>query len=103
MTQLPEERAKLSTARMVASSLTILLIAIVVSPQIQGAENLQTAMTVITVAFGVLGFVLYVCTFFTTREVVQRNAGKVSLGQTLAMMQRNRPLVVLCASTALCL
>jgi glucuronide carrier protein len=103
MTQLPEERAKLSTARMVASSLTILLIAIVVSPQIQGAENLQTAMTVITVAFGVLGFVLYLCTFFTTREVVQRDAGKVSLGQTLTMMRHNRPLVVLCASTVLCL
>jgi|tagenome__1003787_1003787.scaffolds.fasta_scaffold20947619_2 glucuronide carrier protein len=103
MTQLPEERAKLSTARMVASSLTILLIAVVVSPQIQGARNLQTVLTVITVAFGVLGFVLYLFTFFTSRESVQRKAGTASLGQTLAMMRHNRPLVVLCASTLLCL
>src|SRR4051794_13631830 len=86
MTQVPEERAKLSTARMVASSLTILLIAVVVSPQIKGARNLQTVLTVITVAFGVLGFVLYLFTFFTSRESVQRKAGTASLGQTLAMM-----------------
>jgi glucuronide carrier protein len=103
MTQLPEERSRLSTARMVASSLTILLIAVVVSPQIQGAADLQAAMTVITVAFGVVGFVLYLCTFLTSRESVQRKAGTVSLAQTLAMMRRNRPLVVLCASTTLCL
>jgi glucuronide carrier protein len=103
MTQAPAERAKLSTARMVASSLAILLIAVVVSPQIQGAANLQTALTAITVAFGVLGFVLYLFTFLTCRESLQRRAGKVSLGQTLAMMRRNRPLVVLCASTVLCL
>jgi glucuronide carrier protein len=103
MTQLPEERAKLSTARMVASSLAILLIAVVVSPQIQRAANLQTTLTVITVAFGVLGFVLYLVTFLTSRESVQRTAGKVSLGQTLAMLRVNRPLVVLCASTVLCL
>jgi glucuronide carrier protein len=103
MTQLPDERSKLSTARMVASSLTILLIAVIVSPQIQNAADLQTSLTVITVAFGVVGFVLYLWTFFTSREVVQRPAGKVSLGQTLAMMRHNRPLVVLCAATVLCL
>ncbi|GIF00903.1 glucuronide transporter [Paractinoplanes rishiriensis] len=103
MTQLPDERSRLSTARMVASSLTILLIAIVVSPQIQNAADLQTSLTIITVAFGVTGLVLYLWTFFTSREVVQRPAGKVSLGQTLTMMRRNRPLVVLCASTVLCL
>jgi glucuronide carrier protein len=88
---------------MVASSLTILLIAVIVSPQIQNAADLQTSLTVITVAFGVVGFVLYLWTFFTSREVVQRPAGKVSLGQTLTMMRHNRPLVVLCAATVLCL
>jgi glucuronide carrier protein len=34
---------------------------------------------------------------------VPRRAGTVSLAQTLAMMRRNRPLVVLCASAMLCL
>ena len=103
MTQVPDERAKLSTARMVASSLTILLIAVVVSPQIKGAENLQGTLTIITVAFGVAGFVLYLCTFLTSREAIRHEAGKVKLSETLAMMRRNKPLVVLCASTLLCL
>jgi glucuronide carrier protein len=103
MTQVPDERAKLSTARMVASSLAILLIAVVVSPQIQGAANLQGALTVITVAIAVLGFVLYVFTFLTSREAVRHQAAKVSLSGTLVMMRRNKPLLVLCASTLLCL
>ena len=34
----PDERAKISTVRIIAASLTILLIAVVVSPQIEGAE-----------------------------------------------------------------
>src|SRR3954470_21779623 len=103
MTQVPEERAKLSTARMVASSLTILLIAVVVSPQIQGAANLQSTLTLITIAFGVVGFALYLCTFLTSREAVRRQAGKVKVSETLTMMRRNKPLVVLCTSTLLCL
>ncbi|GIJ24470.1 glycoside-pentoside-hexuronide (GPH):cation symporter [Micromonospora lutea] len=103
MTQLPEERAKLSTARMVASSLTILLIAVVVAPQIQSADNLQRSLTAITVAFGVIGFVLYLGTFATSRESVHRSTAKVSMGRTLAMMRHNRPLIVLCVSTLLCL
>jgi glucuronide carrier protein len=103
MTQVPDDRAKLSTARMVASSLTILLIAVVVSPQIKGANNLQGTLTVITVAFGVAGFVLYLGTFLTSREAVRLRAGRVKLSETLSMMRRNKPLVVLCASTLLCL
>jgi glucuronide carrier protein len=103
MTPVPDERAKLSTARMVASSLAILLIAVVVSPQIQGADDLQATLTIITVAFGVVGFVLYLCTFLTSREAVRHQTGKVSLSETLTMMRRNKPLVVLCASTLLCL
>jgi glucuronide carrier protein len=103
MTQSPDERAKLSTARMVASSLTILLIAVIVSPQIQSADNLQHTLTIITIAFGVAGFVLYLATFLTSRETVRQRTRSVSLSETLSMMRRNKPLVVLCASTLLCL
>jgi len=103
MTQDPDERAKLSTARMVASSITILLIAVVVSPQIHRAGNLQGTLTITTLAFGVVGLALYLGTFLTSREAVRHQAGKVNLSETLAMMRRNKPLVVLCASTLLCL
>jgi glucuronide carrier protein len=68
-----------------------------------GLANLQSALTVITIAFAVLGSVLYLFTFLTSHEVVRHQAGKVSLSATLSMMRRNKPLVVLCASTLLCL
>jgi len=99
MTQEPDERAKLSTARSVAASLTILVIAIVVSPQISGGGDLQRSLTITTVVFAVIGFALYMWCFATSRETVQREEEKATLRETLTMMRHNRPLVVLCAAT----
>jgi glucuronide carrier protein len=101
MTQEPDERAKLSTSRAMSASLTILLISVVVSPQISGGGDLQRSLTFTTVVFAVIGFALYLWCFFTARERVRRDEEKVSLRETLSMMRRNRPLVVLCASTLL--
>ena len=70
MTQEPDERARLSTARVIAVSLTILLIAVVVSPQIEGAERPPASLTLITVVFAAIGFALYLWCFSTAREVV---------------------------------
>lgn len=39
MSQRPDERAELSTGRSIAASVTILLVALVVSPQIEGART----------------------------------------------------------------
>ena len=55
MTQEPDERAKLSSARVVAASLTILLIAVVVSPQIAGGGDLQRSLTITTIVFAAVG------------------------------------------------
>jgi glucuronide carrier protein len=101
MTQGTDERAKLSTSRMVAASLTILVIAAVVSPQISGSSDLQRSLTVTTVVFAVVGFALYLWCFSTARETVARDVAKVSLRDTLGMMRHNGPLVVLCASSLL--
>jgi glucuronide carrier protein len=101
MTQEPEQRAKLSTARMVAASLTILVIAFVVSPQISGAGDLQRSLTITTVVFAVIGLAFYLWCFATTRETVQRDVERASLRDTLGMMRHNRPLVLLCASSLL--
>ena len=101
ITQDPDERAKLSTARIVAASLTILLIALVVSPQISGTGDLQRSLTVTTIVFAVIGMVLYLLCFSTSRETVVRSAAKISLRDTLGMMGHNRPLVILCASSLL--
>jgi glucuronide carrier protein len=103
MTQGPAERAKLSSARAVMAGLTILLIAIVVSPQIQGSANLQRSLTVTTAVFAAIGFVLYLWCFATSRETVRGATGKISVRETAAMIRHNRPLVLLCAATLLCL
>ena len=101
MTQLPDDRAKLSTSRVIAASLTILLIAVAVSPQISGGGDLQRSLTITTAAFAIIGFALYLWCFATSRETVQREVERISLRQTLGMMRHNRPLVLLCASTLL--
>jgi glucuronide carrier protein len=101
MTQEPGERAKLSTARMISASLTILAIAIIVSPQIAGGGNLQHSLTITTLVFAVIGVAMYVWCFATSRETVQRDVADISLRDTIAMMRHNRPLVLLCASSLL--
>jgi glucuronide carrier protein len=101
MTQDPGERARFSAGRVVAASLTILLIAVVVSPQISGSGDLQRSLTITTIVFAVVGLALYLWCFFTTREAVQRSEERASMRETLRMMRANRPLVILCGSSLL--
>lgn len=101
MTQEGDERARMSTARMVAASLTILLIAVIVAPQISGAGDLQRSLTLTTIAFAVVGYALYLWCFASTGESVPRTVAAVSVRDTVAMLRHNRPLVILCASALL--
>jgi glucuronide carrier protein len=81
MTQVPTERAKLATWRIYGSNLTILMLAFVVSPQIKSSGNLQHSLTITTLVFVVVGAALYLLTFLTAREQVQRDVAQVSLRQ----------------------
>jgi glucuronide carrier protein len=101
MTQEPDARAKLSSARAVSASVTILLIAAAVSPQIEGSGDLQRSLTLTTLTFAAIGIVLYLWCFATSREAVQRDADKVGVRDTVNMIRYNRPLVLLCASSLL--
>ena len=101
MTQEPDERARLSSARAVSASLTILLIAVVVAPQIGGAGDLQRSLIVITAVFAAIGFGLYLWCFATSREAARGPTQKVGVRDTVAMIRRNRPLALLCLSTLL--
>jgi glucuronide carrier protein len=101
MTQEPDARAKLSSARAVSASLTILVIAAAVSPQIAGSADLQRSLTVTTAIFAGIGLALYLWCFATSREAVRREADKVAVRDTLGMIVHNRPLVLLCASSLL--
>ena len=99
MTQVPTERAKLATFRIYGSNLTILMLSFVVAPQIKGSENLQRSLTITTVAFVVVGAALYLITFMTAREQVQRDVSSVSLRQSISTLKTNRPLIMLCVSS----
>ena len=86
MTQRSDERAKLSSSRAIASSLTVLGIAVIVSPQISGGGDLQRSLTITTIVFAVVGFGLYLWCFASTREAVARTVDKVSLRDTAGML-----------------
>ena len=99
MTQVPTERAKLATWRVYGSNLTILMLAFVVAPQIKGSDDLQRSLTITTSVFVVLGAALYLFTFVTAKEQVQRDVPNVSLRQSFSTLKTNRPLIMLCVSS----
>jgi glucuronide carrier protein len=101
MTQQPDERAKLSSARAVSAGVTILVIAVVVAPQLQGSGDLQRSLSVTTAVFAAIGFALYLWCFATSREAIGGTTQGVSVRETVAMIRQNRPLVLLCLATVL--
>src|SRR5690349_12126822 len=98
MTQLPDERAKLSSARSIGAAAAIIGLTVVVSPQVNSATDLQHSLTVTTLIFAAVGVALYVGLFATSRETVARDAAPVSLRQSVDAIRRNRPLLLLCLS-----
>lgn len=98
-TQDSVERSKLASARSMGAAATIMLLALVVAPQIKGAQNLQQSLLITTSVFVVIGFGMYLFTFLTARESVPRSSEKVSLRQSLRTLRKNKPLMMLCASS----
>jgi glucuronide carrier protein len=98
MTQLPQERAKLASARTLGAAGAIIALSVVVSPQITRSENLQRSLTITTLILAVVGIALYLFAFRTSRETVERDAAPVTLKQSTGAIRHNRPLVLLCLS-----
>ena len=99
MTQDSVERSKLATFRVFGSNIAILLLAVVVSPQIEGSDDLQRSLTITTIALAVIGTALYLSTFLTSREPVAHSAQIPTLRETFAAARRNKALLVLCGSS----
>src|SRR4051812_10230523 len=99
MTQLPTERARLATFRVIGSNLTILMLAFVVAPQIKGSSDLQRSLTITTSAFVVAGVVLYLLTLPTARGEGERDVAAGSLRQSPGAPRHNSPLMLLCLSS----
>jgi glucuronide carrier protein len=99
MTQDSVERSKLATSRVFGSNIAILLLAVVVSPQIEGSDDLQLSLTITTIVLAVIGTGLYLFTFLTSREQVREKVATPSLRETFAAARRNKALLVLCGSS----
>lgn len=99
MTQDSEERSRLASFRVIGSNVAILTLAVVVAPQIEGSDNLQRSLTITTLVLVVVGLALYLFTFFTSRERVERAVATVTLRETVTTVRQNRALVVLCLSS----
>ena len=98
MTEDATDRSRLAGARSIASAVTGVLLAFVLSPQFEDttADNIRLKFTIATILLAVVALVLYWICFRGTREVVPRSPGKITLSTTWAMVRQNRPLLVLC-------
>ena len=99
MTQEPTERAKLAGARMVGSGVTILILAIVLAPRLKSADDLESTFLITAAVFVFIGMAFFLTTFFTAKEVVERDVPRVSFKQTIQTVTKNGPLARLCASS----
>jgi glucuronide carrier protein len=99
MTQDAVERSKLATFRVLGSNIAILLLAVAVSPQIEGSDDLQRSLTITTIALAVIGTAFYLAAFLTSRERVQRGTQTPTLRETFQSAKQNKALLVLCGSS----
>ena len=103
--QVPEERARLAAFRSMGSGATVLMLAWVVAPQIKryvgNPAGFQQSLTFTTGIFVIVGFLLFLFTFLTCKEQVQRDVTSVSLKQSMATLKTNMPLMMLCGTALL--
>jgi len=103
MTQVPEERGKLASFRMIGTAVTIVMLAFVVAPQIQrytgDPDAFQRSLAITIGIFVVVGTALFLLLFATAREAVERDVASVSMRESFATLKGNRPLVMLCLAS----
>lgn len=98
MTENATDRSRLAGARSIGGAVTGVVLSMILSPQFQDttADGIRLKFTIATLALAVVALALYWVCFRSIREVVPAGTGTVTLGTTLAMVRRNRPLLVLC-------
>ncbi|GAA1820583.1 glucuronide transporter [Agromyces neolithicus] len=99
MTRDSSERAKLASARTIGAMIVGAGLGIFIAPLITPDRDLQSVFTWMTVGFVVVGFALYMFTFFTAKETVKRDVARVSMKQSFAILKSNTPLLLLCLSS----
>ena len=98
MTQLPRERSLLSAARTLMATLAIVFLAFIVGSLLRNSSGdaVQAQLTRFTWLMAIMGMVLYLVCFKTTREVVERDIVQPKWKDSLSTLRSNFPLLVLC-------
>lgn len=98
VTYLPRVRTRLSAARSLGAASTVLLVAVLVSPQVAHSADLQRSLTLTTIGFGVAGIVLYLFCFATAAEAATPppRPSRLSARGLVRALTGNLPLVLLC-------
>ena len=69
------------------------------APRLKSADNLHATFLITAAVFVLIGMALFMTTFFTAKEVVQRDVARVSFKQTMQTVAKNGPLARLCCSS----
>lgn len=103
MTQAPRERSRLSAARTLLATATLMLLAGVLGPTLRDVHgaDLQAQLTRLTLLLAALGVLFHWVCVGCCREVVERRVMQVPWPDGLATLRANRPLQMLCL-IALC-
>lgn len=103
MTQAPRERSRLSAARTLLSTATVILLASVLGSALRGEHGaaLQAQLTEFTLLLAAVGVLLHWVCVGSCREVVERSIMHPPWKDSLATLRVNRPLQMLCL-IALC-
>lgn len=105
MTQVARERSQLGAIRTLMATITIVFVAFVLGSGLRNEHGvaLQTLLTRFTLALALLGTLLYLVCFITTREVVERDIPRPRWKDSLLTLISNRPLHLLCLASVLML
>jgi glucuronide carrier protein len=98
MTENATDRSRLAGARSIGGAVTGVVLSMILSPQFEDttADGIRLKFTLATLALAAVALVLYWVCFRNTKEVVPAGTGTVNLRTTLAMVRRNKPLIILC-------
>ncbi len=102
LTQVPAERAKLASFRMIGAALMVLVLSWVIAPQIKASAGdpvaLQNSLFFSIGVLSAIGAALYLFTVWGTKEQVDRDPTPVSMKDSFGSLTVNRPLQILSAS-----
>ncbi|MFD0045647.1 glycoside-pentoside-hexuronide (GPH):cation symporter [Pseudarthrobacter scleromae] len=101
MTQDARQRARLGGARTLGGLSVGATLGFFIAPLLGAGQDMQQVFTWLTITFAVVGSALYAFTGAACAEQVPGSVPRITLGQSMAALKANSPLVILCVSSVL--